>query len=216
MQMLDKIAQRMKARGKRTDAQTYIPKTIRIPAAEDVAAERQRLKKRREYTRVLRNTVYVLIVTAAIAALLATLFLPVLQVSGDSMEPTLENQDVILLRKTENLKTGDLCGFYWQNKLLLKRVIAGPGDVVDIDQNGVVSVNGQDLYEPYVDELSLGNTDLTYPYQVPDGRYFVLGDHRAVSVDSRNSAIGCIETEQIIGKVILRIWPLNRFQRIHT
>ena len=216
MQMLDKIAQRMKARGKRTDAQTYSPKTIRIPAAEDVAAERQRLKKRREYTRVLRNTVYVLIVTAAIAALLATLFLPVLQVSGDSMEPTLENQDVILLRKTENLKTGDLCGFYWQNKLLLKRVIAGPGDVVDIDQNGVVSVNGQDLYEPYVDELSLGNTDLTYPYQVPDGRYFVLGDHRAVSVDSRNSAIGCIETEQIIGKVILRIWPLNRFQRIHT
>lgn len=216
MQMLDKIAQRMKARSKRTDAQTYIPKTIRIPAAEDVAAERQRLKKRREYTRILRNTVYVLIVTAAIAALLATLFLPVLQVSGDSMEPTLENQDVILLRKTENLKTGDLCGFYWQNKLLLKRVIAGPGDVVDIDQNGVVSVNGQDLYEPYVDELSLGNTDLTYPYQVPDGRYFVLGDHRAVSVDSRNSAIGCIETEQIIGKVILRIWPLNRFQRIHT
>lgn len=216
MQIFDKIAQWVQAHGKRAPAQTYIPKTIRIPTAEDVEAERKRLKKQREYTRLLRNTVYVLIITAAIAALLATLFFPVLQVSGDSMEPTLENQDVILLRKTEHLKTGDLCGFYWQNKLLLKRVIAGPGDVVDIDENGVVSVNGRDLYEPYVDELALGNTDLTYPYQVPEDRYFMLGDHRAVSVDSRNSAIGCIETEQIIGKVIWRIWPLSHFQRIHA
>ncbi len=152
---------------------------------------------------------------AAAAVLLATVFFPVLQVSGTSMEPTLEDEDIILLIDTDNFETGDLIGFYYQNKLLLKRVIGGPGDVIDIDDEGNVSVNGELLDEPYVTEKALGETDLTYPYQVPENRYFVMGDNRATSVDSRSSAIGCIDIDQVVGKVILRVWPIKNFSLIN-
>ena len=182
-----------------------------IPSTEEVKAERERLAYRSRYTRVLRSTIYTLVVVAAVAVLLATLFLPVLQVSGDSMNPTLQDKDVIVLVKSGSLKTGDLCGFYWQNKLLLKRVIGLPGDIISLDENGVVTVNGTVLDEPYVDELALGECDIKFPYQVPENRYFVLGDHRSVSIDSRSSVIGCIEKSQIVGRVFLRVWPLNRF-----
>ena len=174
-----------------------------IPSTAEVEAERERLAYRSRYMRVLRSTVYTLLVVAAVAVLVATLFLPVLQVSGDSMNPTLQDRDIILLVKGSDMKTGDLCGFYWQNKLLLKRIIGLPGDVV--------TVNGQTLDEPYVDELALGECDIKFPYQVPENRYFVLGDHRATSIDSRSSVIGCVEKSQIVGKVFLRVWPLSSF-----
>lgn len=186
-----------------------------IPSTEEVKAERERLAYRSRYTRVLRSTIYALVVVAAIAVLLATLFLPVLQVSGDSMNPTLQDKDVIVLVKSGSLKTGDLCGFYWQNKLLLKRVIGLPGDIISLDENGVVTVNGTVLDEPYVDELALGECDIKFPYQVPENRYFVLGDHRATSIDSRSSVIGCVEKNQIVGKVFIRVWPLSSFSLIH-
>ena len=186
-----------------------------IPSTEEVKAERERLAYRSRYTRVLRSTIYALVVVAAVAVLLATLFLPVLQVSGDSMNPTLQDKDVIVLVKSGSLKTGDLCGFYWQNKLLLKRVIGLPGDIISLDENGVVTVNGTVLDEPYVDELALGECDIKFPYQVPENRYFVLGDHRATSIDSRSSVIGCVEKSQIVGRVFLRIWPLSSFSLIH-
>ena len=185
-----------------------------IPSTEEVKAERERLAYRSRYTRVLRSTIYALVVVAAVAVLLATLFLPVLQVSGDSMNPTLQDKDVIVLVKSGSLKTGDLCGFYWQNKLLLKRVIGLPGDIISLDENGVVTVNGTVLDEPYVDELALGECDIKFPYQVPENRYFVLGDHRATSIDSRSSVIGCVEKNQIVGKVFLRVWPLSGFSLI--
>ena len=127
------------------------------------------------------------------------------------MNPTLQDKDIILLVKTGDMKTGDLCGFYWQNKLLLKRVIGLPGDVITLDEDGVVTVNGQTLDEPYVDELALGECDIKFPYQVPENRYFVLGDHRATSIDSRSSVIGSVEKSQIVGKVFLRVWPLSGF-----
>lgn len=185
-----------------------------IPSIADVEAERRRLAYRSRYARVLRSTIYALVVVAAIAVLLATLFLPVLQVSGDSMNPTLQDRDIIVLVKSGDMKTGDLCGFYWQNKLLLKRVIGLPGDIITLDEDGVVTVNGETLDEPYVDELALGECDIKFPYQVPENRYFVLGDHRATSIDSRSSVIGCVEKSQIVGKVFLRVWPLSSFSLI--
>lgn len=184
-------------------------------ALRRVDAERERLTERRRFWRVLRGTVSTLIVVAAIAVLLATLLLPVLQVSGDSMNPTLQSGDVLLLLKTDDMKTGDLCGFYWQNKLLLKRVVGGPGDVISIDRSGVVTVNGEALEEPYVDELALGECDLKFPYQVPENRYFVMGDHRSTSIDSRSTVIGCVDKSQIVGKVFLRVWPLSRLSWVH-
>ena len=185
-----------------------------IPTTAEVEAERERLAYRSRYARVLRSTIYALLVVAAVAVLLATLFLPVLQVSGDSMNPTLQDRNIIVLVKTDPMKTGDLCGFYWQNKLLLKRIIGLPGDIITLDEDGVVTVNGEVLDEPYVDELALGECDIKFPYQVPENRYFVLGDHRATSIDSRSSVIGCVEKSQIVGKVFLRVWPLSSFSLI--
>ena len=185
-----------------------------IPTTAEVEAERERLAYRSRYARVLRSTIYALLVVAAVTVLLATLFLPVLQVSGDSMNPTLQDRDIIVLVKTDHMKTGDLCGFYWQNKLLLKRIIGLPGDIITLDEDGVVTVNGEVLDEPYVDELALGECDIKFPYQVPENRYFVLGDHRATSIDSRSSVIGCVEKSQIVGKVFLRVWPLSSFSLI--
>ncbi|MCD7834194.1 MAG: signal peptidase I [Lachnospiraceae bacterium] len=189
-------------------------RTAKIPSEEAVIAERERLQYQRRYLQTLRTTIYALIIVAAVSVLLATLFLPMLQVAGTSMEPTLSDGDIILLVKTGKFETGDLIGFYYQNKLLLKRVIGGPGDYIDIDEDGNVTVNGELLDEPYVTEKSLGETDITYPYQVPENRYFVMGDNRTTSIDSRSSAIGCIEVDQIVGKVILRVWPLKQISLI--
>ena len=188
-----------------------VQKQPKVPTLKQVENERRNLKRKRQYNRAVRSTIYILVVVAAVAVLIATVFLPVLQVSGTSMEPTLVDGDIILLVKTENFRTGDLCGFYWQNNLLLKRVIGVAGDYVDIDHDGTVYVNGVALDEPYVYEKSLGECDIDFPYQVPEGRVFVLGDHRRTSIDSRSSAIGCIEIDQIVGRVVWCIWPVNHF-----
>ena len=186
---------------------------VSVPSIEEVGVEREKLRRKREYYRTLRGTVYVLVVVAAISVLLAMLFLPVLQVSGTSMEPTLMDGDIVVLTKIDNFKIGDLCGFYYQNKLLLKRVIGLPGNYIEIDSQGTVYVDGKILDEPYVTDKSLGECDIEFPYQVPDGRIFVLGDHRSTSIDSRSTAVGSIERDQIVGKVLFRI---GAFKKILT
>ena len=180
------------------------------PSLEQLKAELKRERHRRTYGVTLRSTIYSLITVAAVAVLVATLFLPVLQIYGESMTPTLYDGDVVVSVKTGQLERGDVVAFYYNNKILVKRVIAGPGQWVDIDEDGNVYVDGELLDEPYVQDKALGTCNITLPYQVPDGRWFVMGDHRSVSVDSRDQSVGCVSEEQIVGRLTLRIWPLKR------
>ena len=180
-----------------------------IPSLAEIQSERKRIRREAYYWQALRGTVSVLVVVAAVAVLVATLFLPILQISGDSMSPTLEHDEIVVLLKTKEFDRGDLIGFYYQGKILLKRVIALPEDEVAIDAEGTVYVNGELLEEPYVTDKGLGDCDLEFPYKVPGTGYFVLGDRRSNSVDSRNSVIGAVSREDIIGKVFVKVWPLS-------
>lgn len=186
-------------------------KKVSVPSLPEIQRERKRIRRKDYYRQSLRGTISVLVVVAAIAVLVATLFLPILQISGDSMSPTLEHDEIVILMKTKEFNRGDLIGFYYQGKILLKRVIALPEDEVAIDAEGNVYVNGEVLEEPYVAEKGLGDCDLEFPYKVPGTGYFVLGDQRSNSVDSRNSVIGAISQDDIIGKVFIRVWPFSRF-----
>ena len=185
-------------------------KEIPIPTLTEIQQERKRIRRDAYYRQALRGTVSVLVVVAAIAVLIATLFLPILQISGDSMSPTLEHDEIVVLLKTKDFEKGSLIGFYYQGKILLKRVVALPEDEVVIDAEGNVYVNGELLEEPYITDKGLGDCDLEFPYKVPGTGYFVLGDQRSNSVDSRNSAIGAVAREDIIGKVFIRVWPFSR------
>lgn len=189
-----------------------IKENIEIPSMEEIQRERKRIRRGFYYRQSLRSTVSALVVVAAVAVLITTLFLPILQISGDSMSPTLEHDEIVILHKTKRIKQGDLVGFYYQGKILLKRVIALPEDEVVIDIEGNVYVNQTLLDEPYVTEKSLGDCDLKFPYRVSGTGYFVLGDRRSNSVDSRNSAVGTVERDDIIGKVTMRVWPLSRIK----
>lgn len=186
-------------------------KKVSVPSLPEIQSERKRIRRKDYYKQALRGTVSVLVVVAAVAVLIATLFLPILQISGDSMSPTLEHDEIVVLLKIKNFERGDLIGFYYQGKILLKRVIALPGDEVAIDADGNVYVNGELLEEPYVTDKGLGDCDLEFPYKVPGTSYFVMGDRRSNSVDSRNSVVGSIPQEDIIGKVFIRVWPFSRF-----
>jgi len=181
-----------------------------VPDVDRLKEELKRERYKYRYMGMLRSTVSTLVVVAALAILVATLWMPVLQIYGSSMTPTLEEGQIVISVKGTDFQQGDLVAFYLGNKLLVKRVIAGPADFVSIADDGTVSVNGQVLDEPYVDELALGQCDLLFPYQVPDERYFLMGDHRATSVDSRSSVVGCVAEEQIVGRIVLRVWPLSQ------
>ena len=192
----------------------------KFPSLEALQAEKRRIKYQRRYHRVLRSTIFTLVVVAAVAVLVATIWMPVLQIYGNSMAPTLSDGDIVISIKGSDYQAGDLVSFYIGNKLLVKRYVAGPGQWVDIDDEGNVYVDGNLLQEPYVSEKAYGDVDITFPYQVPENRIFVLGDHRITSVDSRNTSIGCIADEQIVGKIVFRVWPLpgvgtfeNQFQQ---
>jgi len=184
-------------------------KRTALPTIDQIENERKRYRRQKAYNKALGGTIYVLTIVAAVAVLIATLVLPVLQIEGKSMEPTLVNGDIVLLTKTVNFARGELCGFSWNNKLLIKRVIGIPGDWIEIDTDGTVYLNGERLDEPYAQQLAVGECDLEFPFQVPQEQYFVLGDMRESSIDSRNTLIGCVEKDQIVGKVFFRIWPFK-------
>ena len=185
---------------------------VSLPTKEQVETERRRYRRQKAYNKALGGTVYVLTIVAAVAVLIATLVLPVLQIEGTSMEPTLHNGDIVLLMKTTRFSRGDLCGFPWNNKLLIKRVIGVPGDWIEIDTDGTIYLNGEQLEEPYVEQKAFGECDLEFPFQVPQEQYFVVGDMRESSIDSRNTLIGCIPKDQIVGKVFFRVWPFKSIE----
>ena len=181
------------------------------PTVAQLEQELKRETYRRRYNRVLRSTIYTLITVAAVAVLVATLYLPVLRIYGTSMTPTMTDGDIVVSVKNGNFQRGDIIAFWFNNKILVKRVIGLPGEWVDIDEDGSVSVNDELLEEPYLTEKALGEYDIELPYQVPDGRFFVMGDHRSTSSDSRSSAVGCVAEEQIVGQLVFRVWPFDRF-----
>lgn len=184
-------------------------KQTQIPTLEQLEAELNKERYKRRYSRVLRSTVFSLLVVAAVAVLVAVLLLPVLQINGTSMTETLQDRDVVVAVNSSKYKTGDVIAFYYNNNILVKRVIATAGDWVDIDKDGNVSVNGEQLDEPYTSEKALGDCNIDLPYQVPEGKCFVMGDHRAVSIDSRNTAVGCVSDDVIVGWILFRVWPLS-------
>lgn len=185
---------------------------LQLPNVSEIETELARVKYQGKYRRTLRSTIYTLITVAAVAVLISTLWIPVLEIYGNSMAPTLDAGDIVVSLKEEKFERGDLVAFYYNNKVLVKRVIASGGDMVNMDEDGTVYVNDVKQEEPYLTEKAYGDCNIEFPYEVPDTRLFVMGDHRAQSIDSRNVAVGCISTEQIVGKIRLRIWPLDSIE----
>ena len=183
--------------------------TYEVPTIESLEQEIRRERYKKPFWQVLRSTLFYLVVVAAAAVLIVVLLLPILQISGTSMTETLNDGDIVIATHSSDLQTGDVIAFYYNNAILIKRVIATAGDWVDIDGEGNVFVNGEMLNEPYISEKDFGECNIKLPFQVPDARYFVLGDHRRTSIDSRNTAVGCVSDDMIVGKIILRVWPFS-------
>ena len=186
-----------------------------LPGSEEVERELKREQYKRRYRTTMKSTVFALTTAAAAAVLVATLWLPVLQIFGSSMTPTLQEGQIVVSVKVDEMKAGDIVAFYYGNKVLIKRYIAGPGTWVDVQEDGTVLLNGTVLEEPYLTEKALGICDLEFPYQVPEGTYFLMGDQRETSVDSRHSSVGCIAADQIVGKIIYRVGPFEAFGLVH-
>lgn len=186
-----------------------------MPTVDQLKAELNRETYNSRFKSVFFSTVYTLVIVAAAAVLVATIWMPVLQIYGASMTPTLGEGEIVVSLKGSDFEPGDLVAFYLGNKILVKRCIAGPGQWVDIDEDGTVYVDGKELSEPYLTEKALGDCDIELPYQVPDNRFFCMGDHRSTSVDSRNTNVGCVSEEQIVGKIVFRVWPLQQFGAVN-
>ena len=185
----------------------YSNDRLKLPDSRQLETELKRERKKRKSNRLVIGLIFSLITVAAVAVLAATLFFPVLQIYGSSMTPTLNRGEIVVAAKGSGFNRGDVISFYYNNKILVKRAIAFEGDMVDIDSEGTVFVNGEAIDEPYLSEKAFGECDLQLPYQVPAGKIFVMGDHRSTSVDSRSSVMGCVAEEQIVGKIFLRVWP---------
>ena len=196
------------------DDGTMKDREVDLPTTAELEKELARVKYRSKYASTLRNTIYVLIVVAAVAVLVAVLLLPVLRIYGHSMNDTLNEGDIVVSVKGSNFQTGDIIAFYYNNKILVKRVIGDSGDWIDIDESGNVYVNQKKIDEPYIMDKAKGECNIELPYQVPENKIFVMGDNRSVSIDSRNTAVGCVAEEQIVGKIVFRVWPVQTFGNV--
>lgn len=206
---------KMKNKGaKNISKKDKTPHITEIPTIEQLENELQRENYKNGYGRMLRSTLYTLITVAAAAVLVATLFMPVLRIYGMSMTPSLTEGNIVITFKTTDFEQGDVVSFYYNNKILVKRVIAFPGDWVNIDKQGNIYVNEKLLDEPYIKDKAFGECDIELPYQVPDGKLFVCGDHRSTSVDSRSTTVGCVSEEQLVGRIMFKVWPLNEIGAI--
>ena len=207
---------RLDKSGKRKKLKKVNPLTLpeNLPSSAQLENELNHARNKRDNNRLVRNTVFALITVAAAAVLVATLFLPILQIYGTSMTPTLSEGEIVVSVKGSAFERGDVISFYYNNKILVKRIIAFEGEYVNIDDEGKVFLNNKVIEEPYLTEQAFGECDLKLPYQVPAGKIFVLGDHRKTSVDSRSSVMGCVSEEQIVGKIVFRVWPLDRLGEI--
>ena len=203
-------------------AQESLEETVRRQEKEiaqlkvqlELAQEIKKEDTKHRFRRALRNTIFTLITVSAIAVLIAVFLMPVMRIYGSSMNPTLEEGNIVVSLKGSQMETGDVIAFYYNNKILVKRVIAQPGQWVDIDPDGAVYVDNQRLDEPYLTDVAFGECNIDLPYQVPESRIFVMGDNRSVSIDSRNTSIGCVAEDQIVGKIVFTVWPLNNFGKV--
>ncbi len=182
---------------------------LEAPSVQLLEQELEREKYKSRFRRTLRNTVFTLITVSAVAVLVATIWMPVLQIYGNSMTPMLSDGEIVLSLKTSDISKGEVVAFYYNNKILIKRVIGIPGDWIEITDTGDLYVNERLIDEPYVSDKALGDSDIEYPYQVPEGKYFVMGDHRSVSIDSRNTSVGCVSQDQVVGRLIFKLWPIK-------
>lgn len=187
---------------------------ITAPTSEQLEGELKRVRFKNKYARMLISTVSILVVVAAVSVLVATLVLPVLEIYGTSMTPTLTEGDIVVSLKKDSFEQGDIICFYYSNRILVKRVIGKPLDMIELDEEGNFTVNGVPLEEPYITEKAFGECDIEFPYQVPESMYFVVGDHRSTSIDSRNSSVGCIATDEIVGKILFTVWPFRHFGKV--
>ncbi len=180
-------------------------------AAADPAKDRQDVGGGAAWKAALK-IVLVVIITVSLLLNLFTFIMPVVKYYGSSMSPTLEDGQILIVSKVSEIGNGDIIAFYYNNKVLVRRVVATENQQISVDIFGTVTVDGEELVEPYIGNKTLGQCNLDFPYNVPSGSLFVLGDNREVAMDSRLEEIGTVTEDRLIGKIVFSINPFGAIE----